>query len=59
MHAGDTRIMPYAEEALRQVHDCQILVNDLHASNVIIVPGSSKSQVQVFFCGFQSVTNYA
>jgi tRNA A-37 threonylcarbamoyl transferase component Bud32 len=52
MHAGDTRLLPYAEEALRQVHGCQILVNDLHASNVIIVPDSSKSRVHVFFVDF-------
>ncbi len=52
MHAGDTQILPYAEEALRQVHGCQILVNDLHASNVVIVPESSKSRVQVFFVDF-------
>ena len=49
MHAGDTQMLPYAEEALRQVHGCQILVNDLHASNVGIVPESSKFRVQVFF----------
>ena len=52
MHAGDTRTLPYAEEALRQVHGCQILVNDLHASNVVIVPESSEFQVQVFFVDF-------
>ena len=52
MHAGDARILPYAEEALRQVHACQILVNDLHASNIVIVPESSKFQVQVSFVDF-------
>ena len=51
-HAGDIQILPYAEEALRQVHGCQILMNDLHASNIVIVPGSTKSRVQVFFVDF-------
>ena len=36
----------------RQVHDCQNLVNDLHGGNVVIVPESSKPQVQVFFGDF-------
>jgi len=28
------------------------LVNDVHASNIVIVPESSKSRVQVFFVDF-------
>ena len=59
MHAGDTRLLPYAEEALRQVHGCQIRVYDVHASNVTIVPDSGNSQVQVFsFVDFSLYTNY-
>ena len=45
-------MLPYAEEALRQVHGCQILVNDLHASNIVIVPESTKSRVQILFVDF-------
>ncbi len=52
MRAGDTQILPYAEEALRQVHGCQILMNDLHASNIVVVPESTKSRVQDFFVDF-------
>lgn len=49
---GDAQLLPYAEEALRQVHGCQILINDLHNKNIVIVPDSSKSQAQVFFVDF-------
>ena len=52
MRAGDAQLLPYAEEALRQVHGCQILINDLHNKNIVIVPDSSKSQAQVFFVDF-------
>jgi len=34
------------------VHGCQILINDLHNNNIVIVPESSKSQAQVFFVDF-------
>ena len=52
MHAGDAHLWPYAEEALNQVHGCQVLVNDLHRSNVVVVPESEDRRGQVFFVDF-------
>lgn len=52
MHAGDAHLWPYAEEALKQVHGCQVLVNDLHRSNVVVVPESKGCRGQVFFVDF-------
>lgn len=52
MHAGDAHLWPYAEEALKQVHGCQVLVNDLHRSNVVVVPESKDRRGQVFFVDF-------
>ena len=54
MHAGDTHMLPYAEEALRQVHGCGILLNDLRSSNIVVVPDSNQLRVQVFFVDFSS-----
>ena len=34
--AGDTALLPPAEEALRKVHRCSILVNDLHPNNYCV-----------------------
>ena len=43
LNAGDVEILPYAEEALRQVHTCGILVNGLHGG--VIMP-------DIFFVDF-------
>lgn len=47
-----SQILPHAQEALRQVHGCEILVNDVHASNIVIVSESTKSRVQGVFVDF-------
>ena len=34
--AGDGALLPAARAALKQIHDCGFLVNDLHPKNVVI-----------------------
>jgi len=43
-------LLPLAEEALRKVHLCSILVNDLHPDNVVLV--ADGNMASVFFVDF-------
>lgn len=43
-------LLPLAEEALRQVHKCDIMVNDLHPDNVVLV--ADGTMTKVFFVEF-------
>ncbi|DBA99129.1 TPA: hypothetical protein ACH3X1_014261 [Trebouxia sp. C0004] len=46
---GDIALLPLAEEALRKVHRCSIMVNDLHPENIVLV-------ANVFFVDFSHST---
>ena len=48
--AGDGALLPAAKAALNQIHDCGVLVNDLHPKNVVI--RLHDNQVHVFFVDF-------
>ena len=48
--AGDTAFLPLAEEALRKVHGCTILVNDLHPGNIMLA--TIDAMPRVFFIDF-------
>ena len=48
--AGDGALLPAAKAALNQIHDCGVLVNDLHPKNVVI--RLHENQVHVFFVDF-------
>lgn len=52
--AGDTALLPSAEEALRNVHRCSILVNDLHPNNIVLVADGNKARA--FFVDFSHST---
>ncbi len=52
--AGDIALLPLAEEALRKVHRCSILVNDLHPDNVVLV--ADGNMARVFFIDFSHST---
>jgi len=47
-------LLPLAEEALRKVHRCRILVNDLHPDNVVLV--ADGNMARVFFVDFSHST---
>ena len=53
--AGDMALLPLAEEALRKVHRCSILVNDLHPDNNVLVADGNKARVP-FFVDFSHST---
>lgn len=42
--------MPAARAALKRIHDCGVLVNDLHPKNLVI--RLHENQVHVFFVDF-------
>jgi tRNA A-37 threonylcarbamoyl transferase component Bud32 len=48
--AGDGALLTVAGAALQQIHDCGVLVNDLHPKNVVI--RQDENQVHVFFVDF-------
>ena len=48
--AGDAELLPHAEAALRQVNTCNVLVNDLHSSNIVITHHTDR--LQIFFVDF-------
>ncbi len=48
--AGDTALLPLAEEALRKVHACNILVNDLHPNNIVLT--GQRNRMGVLFVDF-------
>lgn len=48
--AGDTAWLPPAEEALRKVHGCDILVNDLHPDNIVLA--TADDMPRVYFIDF-------
>lgn len=48
--AGDTALLPLAEDALRKVHGCNILVNDLHRDNIMLA--TADNMPRVFFIDF-------
>ncbi len=43
-------LLPLAEEALRRVHKCDIMVNDLQPGNVVLVADGTVTRV--FFVDF-------
>ncbi len=43
-------LLPLAEEALRNVHKCNIMVNDLHPDNVVFL--AEGTTTKVFFVDF-------
>ena len=43
-------LLPLAEEALRRVHGCDIMVNDLHPDNIVLV--ADGNMARVFFVDF-------
>ena len=48
--AGDTALLPLAEDALRKVHGCNILVNDLHPDNIVLA--TVDNMPRVYFIDF-------
>ena len=48
--AGDIALLPLAEEALRKVHRCSIMVNDVHPDNIVLVVDDNMTRV--FFADF-------
>ena len=48
--AGDKGLLPMAEAALGRIHDCGVLVNDLHRNNVVITQTDNKASL--FFTDF-------
>ncbi|DBA83609.1 TPA: hypothetical protein ACH3X1_006177 [Trebouxia sp. C0004] len=51
---GDIAFLPLAEEALRKVHRCSIMVNDLHPENIVLVANGNLPRV--FFVDFSHST---
>ena len=47
-------MLPLAEEALRKVHRCSIIVNDLHPDNIVLV--ADGNMARVFFVNFSHST---
>ena len=47
-------LLPLAEEALRKVHMCSILVNDLHPDNIVLIANGNTAKV--FFVDFSHST---
>ena len=52
--AGDIALLPLAEEALRKVHRCSIMVNDVHPDNIVLVVDGNMTRV--FFADFSHST---
>lgn len=52
--AGDIALLPLAEEALKKVHRCNIMVNDLHPNNIVLVAGGNMARA--FFVDFSHST---
>ena len=48
--AGDQALLQVAEAALEKVHRCNIMVNDLHRHNIVVVPAIDMARV--FFIDF-------
>ena len=48
--AGDEALLQVAEVALKKVRRCNIMVNDLHRDNIVVVPGIDTARV--FFIDF-------
>lgn len=54
--AGDTAFLQLAEKALRKVHDCNILVSDLHPDNVVLATGDATPRL--YFIDFSHSSSF-
>lgn len=51
--AGDMALLPLAKAALKKVHRCSIMVNDLHPDNIVLVADGNMAGVFLLISAIQ------